>query len=719
MSQQYPGGFITKTAQVPSGPYQTSTAPGVWTLDQAGAFVKAGNWPTQGNIQPSGDAYWAYVQSLLHGDGTNGANNNTILDSSSSPVTLTRGGKTTQGTFSPYGSLWSNFFEGGTTYMSVPTSTAFNLGTGDFTAECWVFRTGTGTGYETMLGFDVSGGLLFELYLGQLDYGIRGTANNPSGVTVPSFQWVHLAITRQSGVVRYFQDGSLLTTYTGTYATQNFTNNTPALISAYSAGNGAFNGYISNLRLVKGTALYTASFTPSTTPLTAVSGTSLLTCQSNSIKDNSSNNATITRVGGVAVTRFSPFSPGSPGYTAATYGGSILFPQGTSQGSTDANPLRLPNNSTFNLSGDFTYEFWIYAVPSSTAGGNNCCVLGSNYSSVNHQFGLSSSFTTIDVYHPSTGSQGSSTFPSILNSWAYVAYVRSGSTLTFYLNGVSVGSVTNSQTFQFADGCVGALGGYGGYAAGYMTDVKLTKSALYSGSFTPPSTPVTSAGSSILWLQGQNGGIPDNAMLQDWYTNDSTVNTSIYKYGTGSIYFNGTSSYLETTSNLSIRSPAFERFGLKFTIEFWIYRTSTTNNQWLVCTGQGYNDASGKNTGFLIGYFASYGGGSLAIAGYNLGAYWFGGTSSIAANQWVHCAVVGDGTNCVLYINGINVGSNPWPGGFTGFDAYGWTLGAGRASQSDSPQNFFGGYIDDFRITNGVARYTANFTPPTAAFGNY
>jgi hypothetical protein len=53
MSQQYPGGIITKNPVTPSGPYQNSTASGVWTLDQASQYVKAGNWPTFGNANPN------------------------------------------------------------------------------------------------------------------------------------------------------------------------------------------------------------------------------------------------------------------------------------------------------------------------------------------------------------------------------------------------------------------------------------------------------------------------------------------------------------------------------------------------------------------------------------------------------------------------------------------------------------------------------------------
>jgi hypothetical protein len=60
MSQKYIGGIITKSPVVPSGPYETSTAKGVWTLDQAMQFKKQGLWPTAGNVAPPsviGQAY--------------------------------------------------------------------------------------------------------------------------------------------------------------------------------------------------------------------------------------------------------------------------------------------------------------------------------------------------------------------------------------------------------------------------------------------------------------------------------------------------------------------------------------------------------------------------------------------------------------------------------------------------------------------------------------
>jgi hypothetical protein len=59
---------------------------------------------------PTTDAQFNYVTMLLHGDGTNGTQNNTFVDSSTNNFTVTRAGNPTQGTLSPYGSNWSNSF---------------------------------------------------------------------------------------------------------------------------------------------------------------------------------------------------------------------------------------------------------------------------------------------------------------------------------------------------------------------------------------------------------------------------------------------------------------------------------------------------------------------------------------------------------------------------------------------------------------------------------
>ncbi len=95
----------------------------------------------KGGSLSSLDAQFNYVTMLLHGDGTNGAQNNTFLDSSTNNFTITRNGNTTQGSFSPYGSNWSNYFDGTGDYLTVPDNAVFSLGSGNFTIEAWVNPT--------------------------------------------------------------------------------------------------------------------------------------------------------------------------------------------------------------------------------------------------------------------------------------------------------------------------------------------------------------------------------------------------------------------------------------------------------------------------------------------------------------------------------------------------------------------------------------------------
>ncbi len=91
---------------------------------------------TRSAIAAAVDAYFNRVTLLLPGNGTNGAQNNTFLDSSTNNFTITRNGNTTQGTFSPFSQTgWSNYFSGG--YFTVPASSAFSF-PGDFTVECWI-----------------------------------------------------------------------------------------------------------------------------------------------------------------------------------------------------------------------------------------------------------------------------------------------------------------------------------------------------------------------------------------------------------------------------------------------------------------------------------------------------------------------------------------------------------------------------------------------------
>ena len=101
----------------------------------------------------------------------------------------------------------------------------------------------------------------------------------PSTFRVATNRWYHLAITRESTTQKMYIDGELVGSAT---VSNDFSQNKATIGSDVGTGEG-WDGFISNVRLIKGTALYTANFTPPSAPLTDVTNTKLLCCQSNTL----------------------------------------------------------------------------------------------------------------------------------------------------------------------------------------------------------------------------------------------------------------------------------------------------------------------------------------------------------------------------------------------------------------------------------------------------
>jgi len=189
---------------------------------------------------------------------TNAAQNNTFLDSSTNNFTITRNGNTTQGSFSPYGSLWSNYFDGSGDYLQSPSNSAFAFGTGDFTLECWIYATSTPSDmgiYEGRSTGSATDGFTLTAFSGSVIRIFSGGVLVASSGTSYVGQWVHVAVTRASGTTTLWING----VSQGTSSTSYNCTNTDAVVGGgrYSGGssvNTYFPGYISNFRLVKGTA---------------------------------------------------------------------------------------------------------------------------------------------------------------------------------------------------------------------------------------------------------------------------------------------------------------------------------------------------------------------------------------------------------------------------------------------------------------------------------
>ena len=188
------------------------------------------------------------------------------------------------------GQLYQAFFNATTnTQLYVGVSGSSIAASQNFTVECWGYRLNSGTHNFWSIGTETTGRLQLQATLVEVFGGAFSR-----GFTAPSINaWHHYALVRNGNAIQLYIDGTARLS-AGSYS--NALGNTgPVYIGTRSNGNvNRLNGYMSNFRIVIGTAVYTGTFTPPRTNLPAISGTSLLTLQNSTAIDNSGNNRTIT-----------------------------------------------------------------------------------------------------------------------------------------------------------------------------------------------------------------------------------------------------------------------------------------------------------------------------------------------------------------------------------------------------------------------------------------
>jgi hypothetical protein len=189
----------------------------------------------------------------------------------------------------------------GATELSLTTKTAFGFGTGDFTIEGW-FNPTTIVG-NVLFDFRTAASD-FAIYLnlnssGEVRLYINGAYVIATTATLPTSTWSHVAVSRYNGLTKVFVNGTQSgVTYTDT---NNYGTTKPLFIGASYTSGSHFVGYVSNIRIINGTAAYTGNFTPSKSPFTAsVPGTQLVLNTDygvNFLQDISINNFTLTNTG--------------------------------------------------------------------------------------------------------------------------------------------------------------------------------------------------------------------------------------------------------------------------------------------------------------------------------------------------------------------------------------------------------------------------------------
>lgn len=675
------------------------------------------------------DSFFKYVTLLISGDGVNNKTNNTFLDTSPYNFTISNPSNQlniTQSSFSPYSKNpgeWSVYFGGTGTihFLNVAYNANLILSGEDCTIECWAYldevpQSGANASTPRAQPIAVQGvgsysnnpndhnWMLFvdntNIYFGKSPNFVTANAS-----VVPIRQWTHIVATMSStGVGELYIDGVQVASQSGRTTLGTSTSYSTRIgRGTFGSGGGLssdYEGYISNFRIVKGTRVYTTAFTPPTTPLTAITNTQLLTCQNNRVEDKSPNNFSIQRgATSMVVSTFSPFTS-SDTYSPSVRGGSIYL-NSAYIGPSSANALHSMGT------GDFTIESWLYVRNIVT--GQNTTLWGAYDSSIGLQTEMQQNGTLQFRANANVVITATETLKE--GDWNHIALTRTSGVTKMFLNGKQTGSdYTDTNNYTFSLNRVMRVGSLSSSTSRFnVSDFRVIKgSSLYSANFSVPTTPLTSVSDTVLLMNGSNAGVYDSAksIMALSTAGDVKISTTEKKFGNASIYFDGTGDYVRRpASSGDDYNLGLYKFGTgNFTIEMWAYFSRVTGVQYL------YDGRAGSE-GALPALYAN--GTSLVYRVSSVDR--ITAASALTANTWCHIALCRSGTSTRLFLDGVQVGTTytdttKYFGAGSGGPHFG-ASGVGAAGTSA-----FQGYLDEIRITKGVARYTANFTTPTEAF---
>lgn len=640
------------------------------------------------------DSLWENVVFMLNGEMT------TLTDISPSPNVIT-GTAVVNSSSARYDTNGIQFGVGGSsTYLTFnQTATTVALWNNNFTFECW-FNVGSfsPTGGNGLQGLfcvgDYTNGILLRL---SATYGIElycFSSNVNNQVYITTNAWHHIALVRNNTVMTVFYDG-IPCTNTFNVSGYNFPALTITIGRAYhNPGVEYFYGYMDDIRLTNGVARYASTFQP--TQLRS-SGNNpdpyfsdvVFIMPGNTLLDYSPVPKTLTASG----------SP-STSSNIKKYGTKSLFFDGSSM---------LYNYSTYLIeaaTSTFTIEMWILLTGTPTSASIPAGIAvnatgGSHYLS----FGVLSSLKLGIYWFPGTTSTITGSQTLNLYQWYHIALSVLENNIKMFVNGNLDQTGTLSNRSGNNTGFEVGSNAYSSYS-GYISDLRVTnKVARYSGNFVPPTTalslidtPKVDIYSNLVVVLLKGNGTTGTSTFIDASPSARTItNTGSPVYSSSVYRYGGSSMSLPANSGISFLKPTFG--SNDFTIEFWAYRTGTAS--WIGLMGSWPNPGTNATNSWGIG---TGGTGNEMWMGFFTSASSYAEVqgSTWPLNAWVHVAVVRIGSTITMYRNGVAVltlasfttavyaGTHP-------------VVNVGTA---------VGYYINDFRITIGVGRYTGTFTPP-------
>jgi hypothetical protein len=217
----------------------------------------------------------------------------------------------------------------------------------------------------------------------------------------------------------------------------------------------------------------------------------------------------------------------------------------------------------------------------------------------------------------------------------------------------------------------------------------------------------------LLYGNGTNGStvITDNSPSPKAVTavGNAQISTAQSKFGGASIAFDGDGDRLTAANNSSLNFDSGD-----FTIELWLYvagvQTANTDGQ-RVATLVAYGVNNVTNSGYEFNVDTTANTLSLGRTGTATSAQ---GNFTFALSTWYHVAYTRAGSTNRLFVDGQSL--TLFTNTFSPVTSPTGTLRIGAARLYTGYNQDLNGYIDDFRITKGVARYTSNFIPPTESF---
>ena len=694
-SGSVPGGlsFANANATIIGTPNEvTSNTTSTFTVTATDVGSDANARTFSLTITPTLDPYINFTTLLLHADA-----DTVIKDTSTNNLPITVIADSRASNFNPYNTSWSGYFNGSSSIRTVANAN-LAIGTGDVTYEMW-FNTTTSADYNALFGTTNESAWQDNSYTFVYhSSGISLYNGNGGGVlwsiatgTIHDGIWHHIAIVRSSGTWKVFVDGVSKGT-TVTQGARSLGGNTWRFtVGGMEPSNttGWCTGYISNFRM-NNTALYSANFTPSTTPLTAVAGTLLLTCQSNRFVDNSLSPIAFTAGSFPQIVGLSPFAE------TDTSNGSMYF-DGT------GDYLTIPNNTAFSYNSTFSAELWYYSTHTS-------CTDVIPFSGNDNWDFIIPTATTVAFrwFVPGYGDTNAHTM--IPSSWNHIAVAVSGGRLSFYLNGTRM--YTNASVSFSLGGSSTSKIGYGGNSLmkGYISNVRVTRGSTpydpTQTTITVPTSPLTTvSGTTFLTLQNRKGhnnhafiDESKNKSLITRFSNTTQGSFSPFSQTGWSNFFDGTDDRLVTSSSLLTYGTATASTTTS-TIEVMVYlngygsAVSDSDDTSIISKGSTYGNFCILDDGRLMWYHYD---GSLRTPT---------STGTVPLNAWTHVAATISGGVVTFYINGSACGTGTWYGMAQTSDPVYIGEATGASSQSVK------GYLSNLRVSSIVRAITVPTAP--------